>query len=469
MKLSLHTDMEGHLGPGTQFWIGGKTISVTDLSGLQSLIAGPYIGIDPHPGPKQNSYVGLANEPVLKWGAEGTEYILHADDLASVSRGAPIYYLHMQVGQVKDYKLLEDGHSVDIYAFVIAPYDKLVRRGSRFWKSGAVHFSTGPNGPELQVQSVAALFQGAVAFETPPGPADGVLANADEVFKLYDGPEAARFAPGPAAASFKVVFDKPGAVQAGAPVTLMGLRVGTVEAAALRYDPQSGALSTEAMVAIEPRQVKLASPEGWGPDPERELVAMMDRLVREGLRAELGKSVPLIGGTEIALRFLPNAPPASLITGTPPEIPAASGTDIEQIIASANNVVAKIDEMPLRQIAADIREATDRLSKLAQSPEVTQSLRHLDQSMASLQQIARDAEVQIPPLLDKLRQTATESEVTLASARRLLAQTQSPSAPQTAGLPEALFELARAARAIRELSDYLDRHPEALLRGRASQ
>jgi paraquat-inducible protein B len=90
-KLRLHPDMADHLGPGTQFWIAGQKPSFSNLSALKSVISGPFIGIEPHPGKKQDHYAGLAERPVTADEPGGTHYVLRASSLGNIGHGAVIY------------------------------------------------------------------------------------------------------------------------------------------------------------------------------------------------------------------------------------------------------------------------------------------------------------------------------------------------------------------------------------------
>jgi paraquat-inducible protein B len=196
---------------------------------------------------------------------------------------------------------------------------------------------------------------------------------------------------------------------------------------------------------------------------------MLRKLISQGLRAELSSNPPVVGGKMIVLRFVPNAPPATLGDGPMPVIPSTSAAGIEGIISQVSDVAGKIDAMPLPQIAADIHRTADRLAALSQSPELTDGLHHLDQSLANIDAVSADTRRRIGPILTQLRRTADQAEATLASARAVLGTGQGgETQPATAGVPATLYQLSRAARSLRELADYLDRHPEALLKGKGT-
>jgi paraquat-inducible protein B len=331
-----------------------------------------------------------------------------------------------------------------------------------------VRLSTEGTGPSLHVQSLPALFEGAIAFETPQDVAAGDQASGNTNFTLYESKDAAEHAPRPADVPYRVTFSgQSGGLDAGAPVMLEGNRVGTVRESALQYRPGTGTLDTEATIALDP---KLIQPTIDAPGDSRAAMdAMMRNLIEHGLRAELGKTTPLIGGTMVSLRFVPHAKSATLGNGTIPEIPTGSGADVQAIIAKAGDVMDKIDGLPLPQIADEIHQTTEQLAALSQSPELTQSLRNLDRSVTNIEHVTTQARADIGPILTEIRRAARDAQQTLASAQNVMGGAQAIEAPGSAGLPSTLYELKRAARSLRELSDYLDRHPEALLRGKGNE
>jgi paraquat-inducible protein B len=196
--------------------------------------------------------------------------------------------------------------------------------------------------------------------------------------------------------------------------------------------------------------------------------AMMRSLIAQGVRARLGKTVPLVGGQAVLLDFVPHASPATLGAGAVPEIPTAPGSSIDNLIASVSDVGAKLDAMPLDQIADDVHRTIQKLAALSNSPQLTNSLEHLDRSLANVDQVTREVRGQTGPILARLRIVAAEAQNAVASARSLLASNGAvQNQPETTGLGNALYELSQAARSLRELADFLDRHPGALLRGRS--
>jgi len=172
-EIRMNAEMDGHIGPGTLFWINGPSLG--DLASIRSIISGPTIGIEPRPGGKQDHYEGLAKPPVISEPVPGHHYVLRAGDPGSVSRGSQIYFRNRDVGTVESVTLASD-RSFTIAAFVRSPYDELVHEGTRFWNAGAVQVSLDAAGPRVELQSLPALLGGAVGFETPSGVAEGPVA-----------------------------------------------------------------------------------------------------------------------------------------------------------------------------------------------------------------------------------------------------------------------------------------------------
>src|SRR6185312_9525746 len=103
------------------------------------------------------------------------------------------------------------------------------------------------------------------------------------------------------------------------------------------------------------------------------------------------------------------------------------------------------------------------LRRLVSSPRLDAAIGHLDATLASLDTTVRQAAPQVGPAIDHLSQTADALDLTVSSAKRVLGVS---AASPNGNLQQTLRELADAARAIRSLANYLDQHPEAMIRGR---
>ena len=461
VEISLRSQLAGHLGPGTRFWIEGGNVSLNDLSALKTLIAGPYIGIEPHAGKPTHHFTGLQSKPELTGSAIGRRYRLHETKLGTISAGSPVLYLGIHVGDVISTKMTPGGNGVDVEVFVSAPYDKLVHAGTRFWDASAVQFSSGGRGPHLQLASLPALISGAVAFTTPDTAKDTPAAASDAAFQLYQGKNEADDAPTPSALAYQAVFIDPSdTLPPGAPITLAGKRIGAVGQSKLFYDGADGKLTLHADLMLEPSLMPIQNVSG---SPRTRMNAMLGQLITQGLRAGLETSPPLIGGRQVALSFAANPPQASLGTEPHPTIPTTSAGGVGALVAQASQAVAKVNAMPFQQIGDNLRQTTERLAQLSTSPKVTDALRRINAAVANLQQVSATMSHDLPSALAQVTQA-------VHSVRQLVGpEEEVGNQPQTSSVPSTLFEVRRAARSIRELANTLDRNPQALLTGREPQ
>jgi paraquat-inducible protein B len=248
-------------------------------------------------------------------------------------------------------------------------------------------------------------------------------------------------------------------------VSLLGYKIGEVRTSHLVFAPGSRRPFTAATVALYPLKLDVAdpgSPAGWRSSTD----AAVTRLLGQGYRATLAQTIPFVGGHSIALAK-GGAGSARLLPGVHPAIPVdASGGDVNGLVDKANALLTKLNGVPLDQIGANIRTLTANLSRLTGSPEVTDSLHHLDATLTQVDAITRQVQPQVGPLLTKLNATADQLQATATAARGTLA---GDGANQDSSLPEAIRQLTEAGRSIRSLTDYLGRHPEALLRGKAKE
>lgn len=460
-RIRMVAAMKGHLGPGTQFWIAGP--SLTNLSSIKSIISGPSIEVLPQTGAAEGEYVALAEAPLMEGVVPGRSFVLHARDLGNISRGSAIMFRDLNVGNVQSSKLLPD-ETFQATIFVEAPYDRLVREDSWFWSAGAVQFSLRGNGPRLEVPSPGALLTGAIAFDSP---ADSKKAEAaaGHAFTLYTSREEAATAPGSNAAPYRTVFGADGGGLAeGAPVMLAGKQVGTVTRSELRYDRKAGALMQPVSLLIDPSRLGLPDSAAG----RSEMAGVMKHLVEQGLRAQPGAVIPMLGPADVELTFVHDAPAAEL-AGDPPELPVApGGGGVQGILMALNAISNKIGGLPIDQIAADIHVATARLADLSQSPRVVDALETLDRAVANFEHTSASMRAELPAILYDLRETVRQAESTVAETRQTLATLsgQGTVGLNSASLSETLYELTRAAQAMRGLADYLDRNPSALVRGR---
>ncbi|WP_242097085.1 MlaD family protein [Sphingomonas sp. CROZ-RG-20F-R02-07] len=438
---------------GTRLWVVGANPSFTNIASLRAAVAGPSIGVAPGPGEPERHFVAVRDAPVIVAGTPGRHFVLTAPDLVSITPGTSIYTHGVPVGTIAGIRPVGlTGFKVD--AFVREPYVQLVTRSSHFWDANAFQITRTAGGLQARLTSPSIAALGGVSFETPADAADKSPAPPHARFQLYPDAGSAAAAPiGPETLYQVALGGDVGGLFAGAPVMLRGYTVGRVVATQAIFEPETGLIRTPVTIAIDGTRLHVA--------PTRDAVdAIVARMVARGLRAKLTQSPPFIGAYTVTLD--PKAGGAGrLRPGSPwPWLPAAGDDDM---FAKVNGILTKVDQLPIAAIGANLRGVTANLRTLTGSPELRDSLTHLDGALGTLDSTLKQASPKIGPLLQSLQQTATEAQGAAAAANRTLG---GGGGAQDADLPAAIRQLTEAARSIRSLTDYLSRHPEALLRGK---
>jgi paraquat-inducible protein B len=306
-----------YLTDSTLFYLVTPHLGVQGISGLSTIVSGTYIEMYPgRPGRPQRHFVGLDSPPIVSPGTQGRAFILHASDLSSLTRGAPVTYRGVEVGVVTSYSLADDGHDVIVTAFIRAPDDLLVHPATRFWNAGGVAMTLGTQGLQLRANSWQQLLAGGIAFGTSAAAMSGSPSPAGSIFRLYDNRQAAMGGPG---------------------------------------------------------------------------------------------GSPLLADT-------------------------------------------------LRNLNAVLRN----LNRATAGPQLRDALVNLNRVLTHLDRLATRTQPNLSGLLKSLRATSDAARQTIAAIQTATGG----SAPANTNLPQLMSELSQAARSVRELADYLDRHPDALLRGR---
>jgi paraquat-inducible protein B len=155
----------------TIFWVVKPQLFAGNISGLDTLLSGSYIGMRPstEKGKPQRSFIGNQDPPILQAATAGTTFKLETKRLGSISLGSPIFFRDLDVGTVLGWDLGDLANSVTIHAFVRAPFDQYVRDNSTFWNASGVSVKLGAGGIDVQMESLRALLLGGIAFDTPSG------------------------------------------------------------------------------------------------------------------------------------------------------------------------------------------------------------------------------------------------------------------------------------------------------------
>lgn len=446
----IERDAEAFLKTDTRFWVVRPRISGSSITGLGTLTAGSYIGMDVGSSAESaTSFTGLETPPAVTMDVPGRQFVLHADDVGSLNVGSPIFYRHLQVGEVLTTELDQDGETILLRVFVRSPYDKFVRNRTLFWHASGIDLTLNADGIKVNTESLVSIMLGGIAFQSPEDDIDSPQAEQNRHFVLFSSKSDALRRMDSVVENYRLVFSESvRGLTVGAPVDLRGLTVGEVTRISGELDPVGKKVTMAVNIRFYPERIKTrAAGKAARPGDSR---AMLDQLVSQGIRAQLRSGNLLTGQLFVALDFFPDAAPARINwQKSPPELPTTVGM-MAQFQHSLMKIVHKLEKVPLEQLAVDART----------------TVQTLDTTLKSADKLLQNLDANVVPeaklLLQDVRKTLDSANKALHEVK----QTMASDAPLQTDLRDTLRELGRAAQSLRVLGDYLERNPEALIRGK---
>lgn len=388
---------------------------------------------------------------VREFSHRGTSILVTFQDAAGMKpQDTKVHYRGLEVGRVTAIGLTRSRSAVIAHVDIDDAVAPDLTTGTRFYLEGAEVSLSNP-------RSLKSLLS---------GPSIEMVAGSGKPARQFQGLNG----PPPPTLSARVDYQIPfdgnvGQLKVGAPVTLRGFTVGEVVRVDLVIDPEHGTLATPVEVALDPTRfhIQTALPQQTSSAAPL-LTAMLKNLVAHGLRASLTQIPPLVGSPQVELvMHSPIAHSSAPQAVTELQIPVQEST--------LQSLPAKIAQLPIAEIGANVRAITEHVKTLVSAPQLQDSVAHLDRALTELDKVIHTAGPEVGPTLQSvhqtvntLRETASEIDATAAATRKLMGG--SASSPN-GNLQQTMHELTGAARAIRTLANYLDQHPEALVKGRS--
>jgi len=440
VAIQLDREDAGFAVKASRFWVVRPRIALTGVTGLSTLLSGAYIGVDAgRSSPKELNFVGLETPPAVTSDKQGHHFTLHGDSPGSVNIGSPVYYRRVRVGDVVGTSLDRDGNGVTIQVFVNAPYDQHVGDNTRWWNASGVDLSLDSNGLRLNTQSLATVVLGGIAFQAPPNQVPGPPAPDAATFHLAASEGDAMQEPDGPAVNVVMDFDQSlRGLSVGAPVDFRGIVLGNVRNIAIGYDPKTRGFRMPVTMTLYPdrlgKRFEQAVPGAHSAAGE----ALLQQLVKRGLRGQLRTGNLLTGQLYVALDFFPNASPTKVDPASdPPRLPTVPNT-LAELQLQVADIAKRLDQVPFDEIG-----------------------NNLNGTLTNANGLFRQLDTQLVP---QAQGTLTEARKTFAEAQSTLQQ----NSPLQSDVHQALQELTRTLQSLDQLSDYLEQHPESLLRGKSS-
>ncbi len=440
----MNQNTDGYLTNNTQFWVVRPQIGLGGVSGLGTLLSGAYIAIKPEKGKKAHHFTGLAVPPVLAINEKGKQFILEATNVGSMRSGTPISFHGIIVGEVLHYELADNADNIKLTIFIHAPYDKFIRKNTRFWIDSGIDLSAGADGFKVRTGPLVALLSGGIAFRTSTNDKVDDIVPENTVFELFDDYDQ----------STQVVYHKTvkvvmyfsGSVRGlavDAPVLLRGIPIGRVTDINLEIDAKTADIRIPVVVEVEPDRIKTINKQS-----ELTVKDNITRLIDEGLRAQLQTGNLLTGQLFVALDMFPKTKVVKHANDTGyiefPTVP----NSLDQITHSAQAIMDKVSKLPLDETVAEANK-----------------------TLKSLQVTAKEADkalVAVKGTLGNADKTLKTADKAMDSAQKTLSAFEPGSTTQYE-LNQLLQGLTQTASSIKQLTDYLEQHPDSLIRGKEKE
>ncbi len=274
----------------------------------------------------------------------------------------------------------------------------------------------------------------------------------------------------------------------GSPVMFRGVRIGSVEDISITVVPSDSTLKIPVVFTLEP--AKFGGAEVGIEDDRESIQKAVDKY---GLRTQLRTMNFLTGKLMVALDFLPGS--EAVYVGISEEYP-----EIPSVPTTLDQLQQTVEDLPLREMIENLNSTVARIDRLLESLENRQTLQNVETAVADFQDLVRNIDTRVDPLMENLTKTAEGADDTFAEVAKTSALAResieelkasalgSLDSAQTAldmseqvmqnftddsrlvtEMTMTLREFSETARSFRRLTDYLERHPEALLRGKSER
>ena len=283
----------------------------------------------------------------------------------------------------------------------------------------------------------------------------------------------------------------------GSPVVFRGVQIGQVTDIIVGFDATQLEVFIPVFLEINPEKFKEIGDSSQKSDKE-----MHSALIERGMRAQLQMQSLVTGQLLINIDFYPDTPAQIIgIDQFKDKISLEEWWEIPSVPTPLQELEKALAELNIKEITEDIRKAMGGIAKLASSPELHEGIVVLKDTLMDVQKLARNLDSKVEPLTTSLDQTLVETRAGIGDARKLMNE-QAPAlvssikkAAESANdalvqanttlksvknlteegtqlrqeVSDALREISAASRSVRVLADFIEQHPDAILRGRVTR
>ncbi|MEM0909846.1 MAG: MlaD family protein [Pseudomonadota bacterium] len=437
--ITIDAEMRRFLKIDSQFWVVRPRIGAGGISGVNTLLSGAYITLQP--GEEEtltDAFVGLNTPPIASPKEAGLKLTLISEGGKTLNVGNPVLYRGLEVGVVESIDFGVYMRKIQYGVFIRAPYDELITSNTYFWNASGVTVSTTVDGIQVDMASIESLVAGGVSFDVPDDLPIGDRIEQSQNFMLYPNELATYEARQYEHISYAIlVQNSVGGLVAGAPVEYRGIPIGRVETPYLGFyetfeiDPEESRIPV--IINIEPGRLTQ--------NPEYDLAWFSNQFniwIRGGLEAKIELANFITGSLKVSLDNSGIERDSVETFGNYPVIPFAE-EGIDSILSKTNTLLTKLNALPIDDLLENTDMAVNNANEAIDSAKVT---------LNAIQDLVIDIE-----------ETLTEANETF--------QTMQPDSEVHDKLIRNLDELQRTMMVLQPVLSDIKQKPNSLVFGQA--
>lgn len=350
-RVQIDTHYDDLLTEDAKLWIVKPRIDESGISGMNTLLSGVYLELEPGQSETRSTLYTLQDEPALiSPDVMGKRFSLTANQAEVLDVGSGIYFRNYKIGKIESAKFNIDGLTMEYGIFIFAPYDKLITTNAIFWVSAGVNISLSTEGIDISTGSLSKLIKGGISVDYPPNSLAAEQAPALNQYKLHESFSAALEKRFDNADFFLIEFEQSiRGLRIGAPVEYRGMRIGTVEQAPAQIERDGQPLYFQQDTTSVPVLIKIE----YGRIYEQSELAKtywhtnIEKWISNGLRASLKSGNIVTGAVYIELDFYTKAPSAQLVQSSVyPVLPSVS-SGFTALSEQVTDLLNKLNDLPL--------------------------------------------------------------------------------------------------------------------------
>lgn len=378
VDIRLDKDIAPYVDEGASFWLVEPQVTARGVTGLDTVLSGVYIAgnWDGDAGTLQYRFEARDIPPLIRFGDEGTRIVLRTASGNQMTAGAPVLFNGVTVGRLGDPVLSETGAQVTFDAFIEAPHDARLSTATRFWNSSGISLDINTGGVSVNVESLAALVEGGVSFGTLV--TGGRAIGPGHVFEVFDSERLARSnvidGDGAAFPMSVLLDDGVTGLVTGAAVQFQGIQVGQVVAMTAFANPDDPTGNIRLLADLDLRATRM------GLQSDEDVVAQLDELVAQGLRARAASSGFLGQTVILELVMVDDAVPAQIITDTTthPLLPSIDAV-LSDPSESIDGLIGRVGSLPIEQLMQSAIDTLDSINAITTSADAQSIPRNANQ------------------------------------------------------------------------------------------